>query len=239
MGSQRGRPVRKGNPLFPKVMRSACFIFLFIAIAIVFSVIPALLNYFHLISADTLNFAAEAAVSLAFPAAAVAYLVLVEGNSKEGVAKRLGLSPGGFSIGNVSLGVYVFLMILSLEVLVGVISSVSGIQIDTNADQIFMSAPLWFYVFTAVIAPIDEEILFRGLCVPRLGVILSAVIFGILHYSYNSTFGIEIIAAVIFGLISGYVYKRTGSIYPSIVAHMFVNTLTVLGAYAMFIWVLH
>jgi membrane protease YdiL (CAAX protease family) len=237
--SKRRRPRPAKGELFPKLVRSACFILLFIAVAVVFSAVPSMLLSVSLIDANEANFLSIAAISFAFPAAAVAYLLLVERDGKADLMEKLGLSTKGFSIGNVFLGVFVFIIILSLEVLVSVISSALGIDINTNAATIFVGAPLWFYFFTAVISPINEEILFRGLCVPRLGIVLSAVIFGVLHYSYNSTYGIEVIAAIIFGLVSGYVYKRTGSIYPSIMAHIFVNTLTVVSAYSMLIWVLH
>ena len=80
-----------------------------------------------------------------------------------------------------------------------------------------------------MIEPINEEIMFRGFLVPRIGIVASAIIFGLAHYSYMSTFGVEMLGALIFGLLAGYVFKRTKSIYPGIVAHIIVNTIAIIG----------
>ena len=88
---------------------------------------------------------------------------------------------------------------------------------------------MWFLIFAAVIEPINEEIFFRGFLSTRIGIMPSAIIFGLAHYSYNSTFGVEVIAAFAFGIISAYVYKRTGSVYPGIIAHILINSLAVLS----------
>jgi membrane protease YdiL (CAAX protease family) len=37
-----------------------------------------------------------------------------------------------------------------------------------------------------------------------------------------------VVAALIFGLVAGYVFRKTESLYPSLVAHVLVNTLTIL-----------
>ncbi|MDE1869565.1 MAG: CPBP family intramembrane metalloprotease [Candidatus Micrarchaeota archaeon] len=145
------------------------------------------------------------------------------------VIERLGLSRKKISLGFVSLGIVIFLALFCLELMVNLISTITGVTINTNVDLLLSSAPLWFFIFTSVIAPINEEIFFRGFLVPRLGIVVSAVIFGLMHASYNSSFGIEIIAAIIFGLVAGYVFKKTNSLYPSIVAHILLNTLAVLA----------
>ena len=103
----------------------------------------------------------------------------------------------------------------------------TGVQISTNVDVLLASAPLWFYAFSCIVAPLCEEVLFRGLMVPRLGIVVSALVFAALHASYDSTFAIEVIAALIFALIAGYVFRKTKSLYPSLVAHILVNTLTI------------
>ena len=47
--------------------------------------------------------------------------------------------------------------------------------------------------------------------------------------SYDSTFGVEIIAGFIFAILAGEVFRRTRSLYPSIVGHILVNALAVLA----------
>ena len=116
---------------------------------------------------------------------------------------------------------------LLLELAINAMGIAIGTQINTNVNVVFSNAPLWFLLFAFLIVPINEELLFRGLMVPRLGIVVSALIFGALHASYNSTFAVEAVAACIFGMLSGYVYKKSGSLYPSILAHMLVNALAV------------
>lgn len=204
------------------------FILIFLAVVIAFVFVPVVFYASSLISADTLNFASNAAISLSFPASAFVYLGFIDKKKKKSVIQRLGLGAESLTVTNLLLGVLIFLIIFALEITVGLISSISGVQINSNVDTFFVGAPLWFYLFASIISPIDEEILFRGLGVPALGVVVSAAVFGLLHYSYGSTYGIEMIAAFIFGLVTGYVYKKTGSLYPSILAHILVNALTVI-----------
>ncbi len=176
------------------------------------------------ISFNAFDFYESALLSLLFTSGSVAYLFYRGFNPKKAKA-ALGINRKSFSIKMLGVGIALFLTVLLLELSVGVISSITGVQISTNVSVIFGHAPLWFLIFAVVVAPVNEEIFFRGLLVPRIGILPSAILFGILHASYNSTFGIEIIAAFIFGLLAGYVFKRTKSLYPSIVAHMLVNAL--------------
>jgi len=83
-----------------------------------------------------------------------------------------------------------------------------NLNIETNACNVVTGMPLWFILFVVLIGPINEELFFRGFLVKRIGIILSALLFAILHAGYGSTFGIDIIAAFIFGLIAGYISRR-------------------------------
>ncbi len=93
-------------------------------------------------------------------------------------------------------------------------------------------------VATAVIAaPIFEEILFRGLLQstlvntfgPRhrwaiLG--LSAIVFGIVHLGAVPLHTLPALAGL--GLVLGYLYEKTGSLWPSILVHAGFNGLNLL-----------
>lgn len=155
--------------------------------------------------------------------------MLNKGIKPNEILSKLGLSKSSISSKIIGIGLVIFFALFTLELLVNVLSNVIGTTIDTNVGMLLGSAPIWFYIFSAVIAPINEEIFFRGFLVPRIGIVFSAIIFGALHASYNSTFGIEIIAAIIFGLVAGYVFKKTNSLYPSMIAHILINTLAVLA----------
>jgi membrane protease YdiL (CAAX protease family) len=91
-----------------------------------------------------------------------------------------------------------------------------------------------FALFVAVGAPIAEELFFRGLLqrslqrfLPgALGIVAAAVLFGVAHV--GSTEGAALPALVIFGVVLGVLYDRTGRLGPGIVAHMTFNSITVI-----------
>ena len=224
-GKERVDPLRKKKNSTTAIVRSVYFTVILFAYLIGFSAIALLLYMLSYIDYSTLNFLSTAAVSLAFPATALTYLYFVD-KSKKGMAYRLGLGRDKLTAGNIGIGIFLFLIIFLLEILAGLAGNVTGVQINTNVALVFAGAPSWFLIFASIVAPVDEEVLFRGLMVPRLGVLVSALLFAIPHLTYDSTFAIEFIAALIFGLLAGYVFKRTNSLYPSIVAHMLVNLLT-------------
>lgn len=224
----RRAPRRAPAPtVWTKVQRALIFTLIFLILVVVGTLISAFMYPAFYISSGQTDYYAGAGVELAMVVAVLLYLRFIA-QPKKGYARELGLGKGSFSLRNVGLGVLVFLIILVMEIIVGLISQVSGVAIDTNVSQLFLGAPLWYLFGSAVVFPVCEEVLFRGLMVPRFGIVASALVFGILHFSYDSTFGIEIIAAFIFAMIAGYVFKKTKSLYPSIIAHILVNTTTTL-----------
>lgn len=214
-----------------KVVHSVIFILLFaliFGVALIASSFLAAAGY----SQQSLAFVEDAGLGLSMPAAVLIYLILYKKLDWGGVSDALGLKRGNISVLMIiGIGLLLFVAIEAVSLFVGLLGTLTNTQINTNVNVVLQGAPLWFYVFAAVIEPINEEILFRGLLVPRLGIFLSALLFGILHIGYNSTFEIEVIAAVIFGILSGYVYRKTGSLYPSILAHILINSLAILALF--------
>jgi uncharacterized protein len=89
-------------------------------------------------------------------------------------------------------------------------------------------------LFIGLLVPLGEELLFRGVITnallrygPLIGVVGSTLIFALAH-------GINIVFAValVFGLVSAELFRRSGSVWPGVIAHV-VNNLP-----AVFIWVL-
>lgn len=170
------------------------------------------------------------AFSFIFPLIAFSYL-FYKGNSMQEVIRELGLSIDKLKARYILTGIGLFALFFIIQILAGIIEYITGYNISTNVASLLAGLPLYFYIFAFLIAPINEEILFRGFMVPRFGVVISALIFGALHYlSYFSI--AEFVAALLFGLAAGYVLKKTTSLYPSIVGHIlfdFVNILILLN----------
>jgi membrane protease YdiL (CAAX protease family) len=71
-------------------------------------------------------------------------------------------------------------------------------------------------VFLGLLAGIVEEVLFRGALVPRLGIILTAVLFAALHTQYGITFAS--LEVFVLGVGLGWLRVRSGTV-TCIVAH--------------------
>jgi uncharacterized protein len=88
-----------------------------------------------------------------------------------------------------------------------------------------------------ILAPIVEEFFFRGVILQRLikkssvwgGILISSLLFGILHA--------DIIGAFIFGVITALLFIRTGNLLIPILLHMLNNTLAVLLMYVPPTWI--
>lgn len=94
---------------------------------------------------------------------------------------------------------------------------------------------IWSYligfIITVILAPICEEIIFRGFLLGRLsakydlttGILLSSVIFGVLH-------GGSFLSFTVFGVILSMVFIKTRSLLVPIIIHMVFNLFqTIIG----------
>lgn len=87
-------------------------------------------------------------------------------------------------------------------------------------------------VSAVILAPISEELFFRGLLQsyfrretrsPWLAVIISSVLFGLVHASYVHT----VPAITFLGIVMGYNYERCGRLLPAILIHAMFNGVMV------------
>jgi membrane protease YdiL (CAAX protease family) len=94
-------------------------------------------------------------------------------------------------------------------------------------------APPWSLVLGAVVvAPVAEELFFRGLLLqglarsygPRIGVAGSALVFGLFHFSGPSIQTIlPMLSATVVGLVLGWLFARTGNLTAPVLTHALVN----------------
>ncbi len=84
-----------------------------------------------------------------------------------------------------------------------------------------------FLIFMAVFfVPLSEELFFRAFLTQRIGIVPSAIVFGLAHFSYGSV--VEILGAFVIGLVFGYFYVRNKSISQNILAHVIFNVCSIL-----------
>ena len=111
-------------------------------------------------------------------------------------------------------------------------------DVINKAFQEIAISPIVLILTVTVIAPIYEEVIFRGILLkgmaskinPILALVVSSLFFALVHL--NVPQGIN---AFLLGLIIGAIYLNTGSIYLCIFAHFFNNSLgvTISGAFEL------
>jgi membrane protease YdiL (CAAX protease family)/uncharacterized RDD family membrane protein YckC len=90
-------------------------------------------------------------------------------------------------------------------------------------------------VLIAGLAPIAEEIFFRGMLFgglrKRLGMYSSAAISALIFGALHATTGVTAVPQLaIFGFVLALLYERTGSVLPGICVHMLNNSLALIAA---------
>ena len=104
-------------------------------------------------------------------------------------------------------------------------------EVDQSSDfgqRLF--AEIAGILYGGIFGPIAEEIGFRGVlldgllktrCRPWLAILISALVFGLFH-----GIGVQFFGAMLFGIMVGWLYWRTGSIIPGIIIHVVNNSLS-------------
>lgn len=84
-------------------------------------------------------------------------------------------------------------------------------------------------VYLSVITAFGEELLFRGAMQPFAGLVLTSVLFGLLHMGQRGVVSAWSVWALVAGLLLGWIYEDTGSLWPPIIAHFGVNCWSILN----------
>ena len=102
---------------------------------------------------------------------------------------------------------------------------------ETYLDRLgnIMAAGGWMMFTSIVIAPIMEEILFRGILQDALmrkygvfvGILIASAVFGIVHIIPQ-----HVVNAFMIGIVLGYIYYRTGALLPVILIHCINNAIS-------------
>lgn len=99
-------------------------------------------------------------------------------------------------------------------------------NVENLAHALADAGPLVLvYLFLVRVA--TEELLFRGALVPRIGILPSALVFGIGHITYASI--AQVVGALVAGLVLGAYFFERKSLWPPFFAHLLYNAIA-LGA---------
>lgn len=104
----------------------------------------------------------------------------------------------------------------------------TGLDLSFELEELLSQGSPWFtLLFSVVLAPVMEELIFRKVLIDRTivygdkaAVVLSGLLFGVFHGNFHQFF-----YAFGLGCIFAYVYIRTGKLKYTISLHMAVNML--------------
>ena len=114
------------------------------------------------------------------------------------------------------------------NIVCALITRATGLDLTLGLDSLMTGGSVWYnLLFTVILAPIMEELIFRKALVDRAivygdkaTVLLSGLMFGLFHGNFHQFF-----YAFGLGCVLAYVYIRTGKLRYSIALHMSVNFL--------------
>ncbi len=138
--------------------------------------------------------------------------------------------------GGVMLGLGCLLMIFSytFNLFYSLFLAFFNLRMQADLSPVFdrLSSPWSFLVGGAIVAPLVEEIFFRGFVFAGLrqrygwqkAALISSALFALVHLQLAA-----LIPIFILGCIFAYLYQRSGSIWPAVLMHIASNALA-LGA---------
>ena len=115
--------------------------------------------------------------------------------------------------------------------LVTLVNLVSQLFVDNtvsaNSEQFLSLHPLLLIFFVGILAPVCEEVVFRGAIFGGMkkegnvfkAILASGLLFGLLHMNIN-----QASYAFVIGILLGFLVEATGSIFSSILFHVLVNS---------------
>lgn len=155
----------------------------------------------------------------------IAFLIM-NGAGEQRIIRKRRMKPSHFFIA--FLMGYTILMagnIIGL-IVTFVIGFITGRPIGNPLDMIVGESNIWITaVYTVLLAPVFEEMLFRKILCDRVikygqgaAVLLSGLMFGLFHGNFNQFF-----YAFFIGSFFAFIYVKTGNIKYTIGLHMMVN----------------
>lgn len=157
--------------------------------------------------------------------------VLIYRKLRRGEGKMFRLSMRGF---NPMLILWGFVMVLLTGIVIEPLLNLFPDAFLEMVNQMGENGG-WSVLMLVVLAPVMEEVLFRGILLESVrskhssgrAIVVSALMFGVVHIIPQ-----QVINAFVIGLILGYIYVRTESLWPVIIIHALNNAI----AYVIMQW---
>jgi membrane protease YdiL (CAAX protease family) len=148
--------------------------------------------------------------------------------------RSLGLRE--FTFGTLGLGCGLMIMSYGFNFAYSMFLAIFNLTMQPDFSLLFtdISSAWGVLIGGAVVAPIVEEIIFRGYIFAGLrndfgwvkAAIISSLLFSIIHFQITA-----FIPIFILGMIFAYLYQRSNSIWPAIIMHVSTNTIALVAAF--------
>ncbi len=193
---------------------------------VVFTLIELLLRYLNIEETETITYILNA-FSLYVVAFLLAKLLLRKVEDVEPRPKiKLTFKKIMWYI-FVAYGLGIFFATFTNEI-VTMISSLFETEVTDRVEEMMSnSPPIPLILFVAIIGPIFEELIFRGLMLKKLrvygdktAIIYTGIAFGLFHTNIS-----QILFATVIGMIFAYVVCKTNDIKYSMILHIFINLM--------------
>jgi len=146
----------------------------------------------------------------------------------------LGLS--GFKGQYLWLGGGLMLLSFGFNAIYSLLLGTFDMQMQVDVAPVFaeLNSPWWLLIAGVIIAPLAEEIFFRGFIFTGLrerlpwwkAALISSAVFAILHLQITAFLPIFLL-----GMIFSLLYQRSESIFPGLIMHILTNALGLGAAY--------
>ncbi|HLC78986.1 MAG TPA: CPBP family intramembrane glutamic endopeptidase [archaeon] len=153
------------------------------------------------------------------------YIKFVE--RKNFTAQEFGLKSTN-ALSDIILSTQIFSALLLFSVVLSFLFGFFQINdfepVETAIREI-VSLPALLLIYLFVVRVFVEEFFFRAFLVPRIGIAVSSIAFGLAHFGYGSL--AEVIGAFALGAILAFAYKKSNRIVPNFIAHLLYNFVSV------------
>ena len=98
-------------------------------------------------------------------------------------------------------------------------------ELHVEFRQIFGPLSTRDVLVFAALSSVAEELFFRGALQPSIGIVLSSLVFGLLHVGPSRRFAPWTAMAIAMGFVLGVLFQATGNLLAPVVAHLVINAL--------------
>jgi len=138
----------------------------------------------------------------------------------------------------VGLGCGLMILSFAFNLFYSLFLALFDLQMQADLVPIFaeLSSPWWLLAGGVIVAPVVEEVFFRGFVFAGLrqrydwkkAAVISSALFAVIHVTPTA-----MIPVFILGYIFAYLYHRSDSIWPAILMHVSTNALALGLAYVL------